>query len=89
MEILRKLWLNNSIRPNSLKIPYKSISTSTIVLKLKYNCDADSAIDQIHRCQHPAKVAQYIGDPYLVDISYDRKKTNECQFERHSEDWQN
>ena len=64
-------------------IPRKNVDSPAIVLELKYNIDADSAIDQIHRRQYPAKVAQYTGDLLLVGINYDRdKKTHECKIER-------
>ena len=54
-----------------------------IVLELKYNRNANSAIDQILRRQYPAKVAQYAGDLLLVGVNYDReKKTHECQIQR-------
>ncbi len=64
-------------------IPRKNVESPAIVLELKYNKDADSAIDQIHRRQYPAKVAQYTGDLLLVGINYDKeKKTHECFIER-------
>ena len=64
-------------------IPRKDVNTPAIVLELKFNCDADSAIDQILRRQYPAKVAQHTGDLLLVGINYDReKKTHECQIQR-------
>ena len=64
-------------------IPRKNVDSPAIILELKYNRDADSAIAQIHRRQYPAKVAQYNGDLLLVGINYDReKKTHECQIER-------
>jgi len=64
-------------------IPRKNVDSPAIVLELKYNRDADSAIDQIHCRQYPAKVAQYTGDLLLVGINYDReKKTHECRIER-------
>ena len=64
-------------------IPRKDVDSPAIVLELKYNRDADSAIDQILRLQYPDKVAQYTGDLLLVGINYDReKKTHECQIQR-------
>ena len=64
-------------------IPRKNVDSPAIVLELKYNRDADSAIDQICRRQYPAKVAQYTGELLLVGINYDReKKTHECQIQR-------
>ena len=64
-------------------LPRKNVDSPAIVLELKYNRDADSAIDQIHRRQYPAKVTQHTGDLLLVGINYNReKKTHECQIER-------
>ena len=66
-------------------IPRKNVESPAIILELKYNRDADSAIDQILRRQYPAKVAQYTGDLLLVGINYDReKKTHECQIQTQS-----
>ena len=63
-------------------LPRKNVDSPAIVLELKYNRDADSAIDQIHRHQYPAKVAQHNGNLLLVGINYDREnKTHECQIE--------
>ena len=64
-------------------LPRKNVTSPAIVLELKYNHDADSAIDQIHRRQYPAKVAQHTGDLLLVGINYNReKKTHKCLIER-------
>ena len=63
-------------------IPRKNVESPAIVLELKYNKKADSAIDQILRKQYPAKVAQHTGDLLLVGINYDKeKKTHECKME--------
>ena len=63
-------------------IPRKNVESPAIVLELKYNRDADSAISQILRKQYPAKVAQYSGDLLLVGINYDREaKTHECKIQ--------
>ena len=64
-------------------IPRKNVDSPAIVLELKYNRNANSAIDQILRRQYPAKVAQHTGDLLLVGVNYDReKKTHECQIQR-------
>ena len=63
-------------------IPRKNVDSPAIVLELKYNRDADSAIAQIHRRQYPAKVAQHAADLLLVGVNYDREaKTHECLIE--------
>ena len=63
-------------------IPRKNVDSPAIVVELKYNQDADAAIDQIKRRQYPAKVSQYADRLLLVGISYDRQtKTHDCQIE--------
>ena len=64
-------------------LPRRNVSSPAIVVELKYNKDADSAIDQIPRKQYPAKVAQYGGELLLVGINYNKKqKTHQCQIIR-------
>ena len=64
-------------------IPRKNVESPAIVLELKYNKDANSAIDQILRKQYPEKVAQYNGELLLVGINYDKKeKTHQCKIIR-------
>ena len=68
-------------------IPRKNVDSPAIVLELKYNSNADTAIDQILRKQYPAKVAQYADNLLLVGINYDRdSKTHECQIIRLEKD---
>ena len=62
-------------------IPRRNVSTPAIILELKYNQDADAAIDQILRKQYPAKVAPYTGELLLVGINYDKTaKTHQCRI---------
>ena len=64
-------------------IPRRNVSSPAIILELKYNQNADAAIDQILRKQYPAKVAAYTGELLLVGISYDKKeKTHQCHIIR-------
>ena len=64
-------------------IPRKDVSSPAIVLELKYDKDADSAISQIHRKQYPDRVAQYATDLLLVGINYDKQqKLHQCRIER-------
>ena len=64
-------------------IPRKNVESPAIVLELKYNQDADTAIDQILRKQYPAKVAEYTVDLLFVGINYDKQqKTHQCRIER-------
>ena len=64
-------------------MPRKNVELPAIVLELKYNKDADSAIDQILRKQYPEKIAEYTGQLLLVAINYDKKvKIHQCRIER-------
>ena len=63
-------------------IPRKNVDSPAIVLELKFNKDADAAIDKIKRRQYPAKLADYADRLLLVGINYDREtKTHSCKIE--------
>ena len=63
-------------------IPRKNVEKPAIILELKVNKDADSAISQIHRRQYPTKVAEYADHLLLVGINYDREsKQHTCRIE--------
>ena len=65
-------------------IPRRNVSKPALVIELKFNNTADTAIDQIKRKQYPAKIAEYTGDILLVGISYDRdSKLHTCKIERY------
>ena len=62
-------------------MPRKNVSSPAIIVELKYNRDADTAISQILRKEYPAKVADYSGEMLLVGINYDKeRKTHQCQI---------
>lgn len=64
-------------------IPRKNVDSPAIVVELKYNRDADAAIDQIKRKQYPAILEQYEGNLLLVGVKYDKEtKTHSCRIER-------
>ncbi len=65
-------------------IPRKNVDKPALVIELKYNKDADSAISQIKRKQYPDKVRQYTSNLLLVGINYDKQqKTHECHIEKY------
>ena len=65
-------------------IPRKNVTSPAIVIELKYNKDADTAISQIKRRNYPDKVAQYTDNLLLVGINYDRdSKQHECHIEKY------
>jgi len=64
-------------------IPRKNVDSPAIVLELKYNKDADTAISQIKRKQYPDKVKPYADHLLLVGINYDKEqKTHTCRIEK-------
>ena len=64
-------------------IPRKNVDSPALVVELKYNRDADAAIDQIKRKQCPTKLEQYAGNLLLVGVNYDKEtKTHSCRIER-------
>ena len=64
-------------------IPRKNVDSPAIVLELKYNKDADSAIEQIKRKEYPARLAAYVRRLLLVGVNYDRNtKTHTCRIEQ-------
>ena len=63
-------------------IPRRNVSKPALVIELKFNNTADTAIDQIKRKQYPAKIAEYTGDILLVGINYDREtKQHTCKID--------
>ena len=65
-------------------IPRKNVESPAIVIELKFRQDIDTAIDQIHRRQYPAKVAEHTADLLLVGINYDREtKQHTCHIEKY------
>ena len=64
-------------------IPRRNVAKPALVIELKFNHTADTAIDQIKRKEYPAKIAEYTGDILLVGISYDKEtKQHECKIEK-------
>lgn len=67
-------------------IPRKNVDLPAMVIELKVNKDADSAIDQIRRKEYPAvKVQEYANRLLLVGINYDREtKQHLCRIDMSS-----
>lgn len=67
-------------------IPRKNIDSPALVLELKYDKDADTAINQIHCKNYPAKILEYTGEILLVGINYVKNgpngKKHTCKIER-------
>lgn len=64
-------------------LPRPASSKPAIVLELKYDLSADSAIAQIHERRYAGALHEYVGDVILVGINYDRAtKLHWCKIER-------
>ena len=54
-----------------------------MVVELKWNKDAQTAIQQIKEKKYPESLLQYTGDVLLVGINYDKKsKKHQCEIEK-------
>ena len=63
-------------------VPHKNIDLPAIVLELKFNQDADTAIRQIQQKNYGDALKSYFGDIVLVGINYDRStKNHSCVIE--------
>ncbi len=62
-------------------IPRNNIDSPAIVVELKHNQSADTAISQIKAKQYTEKIAEYTGEIILVGISYDDQKGHSCIIE--------
>lgn len=55
-----------------------------LVVELKWNKSAKSALQQIKDRKYPASIERYTGDILLVGINYDKKtKKHECVIEQY------
>ena len=64
-------------------IPRRQVDSPAVVIELKYNRDADTAISQILRKEYPAKVAPYADNLLLVGINYDKEsKQHACKIKK-------
>ena len=64
-------------------IPRRNVEKPALVIELKFNDSAESAIQQIKLKNYPSKIAEYTGDLLLVGINYDKKsKQHTCKIEK-------
>lgn len=57
-------------------LPLPSVNKPALVVELKYDKGADTAIQQIKDRQYAGELTGYAGEVLLVGISYDRNKTD-------------
>lgn len=65
-------------------VPRRNVDKPAIVLELKYNRSAETAISQIKNKQYPDALREYVGEVVLVGISYDKAKGHTCKIDRIS-----
>ena len=64
-------------------IPKRDTSLSAMIVELKWNKSAESAIEQIKEKNYPAILNGYAGEMVLVGINYDEKTKNHfCKIDR-------
>ena len=68
-------------------LPRKNVSKPVLVIELKKDKDAKTAISQIKERNYPQQVQHYTGDMLLVGINYDADtKKHDCQIETWRKD---
>ena len=63
-------------------LPYKFSDKPLIIVELKHNKNADSALEQIKTKQYPDSFKDYFGEMILVGINYDDDKKHTCKIEK-------
>ena len=64
-------------------IPYKATDKPAIIMELKYNNSADTAIKQIKEKRYHGALSDHLDNLLMVGIGYDRKsKEHTCKIER-------
>ena len=64
-------------------IPKRDTSLPAMIVELKWNETADSAIKQIKEKRYPTILEDYVGEMVLVGINYNEKsKKNSCKIEK-------
>jgi hypothetical protein len=64
-------------------IPRKNVDSPALLIELKCDKSAETAIDQIKHKNYPAKLEQYAGNILIVGINYDKQsKQHSCKIEK-------
>ena len=64
-------------------LPKNNTALPALVIELKWDETADTAINQIKSNNYPAILSDYIGEIILVGIGYDMKtKQHSCRIEK-------
>jgi hypothetical protein len=63
-------------------LPRPACNQPAVVLELKYDYSAETAITQIHNNHYGVALKDFVGDVVLVGINYDKKsKQHDCKIE--------
>ena len=63
-------------------IPRKGVDAPAMVIELKYNNTAETAIEQIKSKNYTEKLEAFSGEILIVSISYDENKGHSCVIEK-------
>lgn len=64
-------------------MPRPTCTQPAVVLELKYDKSADTAIEQIHDKRYVGVLSDFAGEVVLVGINYDKAtKQHECKIEK-------
>ena len=67
-----------------LPMPEYRMDYPALVVELKWNKSAKTALDQIKEKKYPSSILSYTGDILMVGINYDKKnKVHQCQIEKY------
>ncbi|MBQ3160491.1 MAG: AAA family ATPase [Oscillospiraceae bacterium] len=64
-------------------IPRKGVDAPAMVIELKYNNTAETAIEQIKAKNYTEKLEAFSGEILIVGISYDESKGHSCVIEKN------
>ena len=80
-EIIRELPTGKGFADIVL-LPHRNVDVPAVVLELKWNEKAETAISQIKRQNYVKPLMHYVGDVILVVINYDKhSKQHSCKIE--------
>lgn len=80
-ELIRELPMGKGFADIVL-LPHRNVDAPAVVLELKWNEKAETAISQIKRQNYVKPLMHYVGDVILVGINYDKhSKQHSCKIE--------
>ena len=80
-EIFRELPSGNGFADLTF-IPRKDINAPAMVIELKYNKTAETALEQIRQKHYTEKLGAFSGEILLVGISFDDEKGHSCVIDK-------